>query len=115
VNRAARILEARGWTIVGREITVRTGSQRRLRIDIVAERNGKRVLIEVKYNTSTLSPNQRAGFRELREGGGTFVGGNARRAGLPEAFGPARVRTFTVPKNRGRGGRPPSRSGHPGL
>jgi hypothetical protein len=44
--------------------------------------------------TAALNPNQKAVDGQFEKGGGQFVGGNARQAGLPQSVGPTQVRVF---------------------
>ena len=60
---AARLLEARGWEVVGRRFLARRGE-----IDLVARAGERLVLVEVKTRTSTRdgSPAEVVGARKRR-------------------------------------------------
>lgn len=94
VQRSIAAAEARGETVVGREITMDT-SAGRVRPDIlVRDGQGNLKFIESKNGPSaSLTPNQSVGYPALRSEGGIPMGGNASRAGLTpgEPIGPIQV------------------------
>jgi RHS repeat-associated protein len=94
VERSIAAAEARGETVLGKEITIDT-SAARTRIDLATRTaQGGLKLIECKNGPcADLTANQRAAFPELRTQGGVPRGANAARAGLKpdEPIGPTDV------------------------
>lgn len=94
VERSVAAAEARGETIVGREITVDTPVAR-TRIDLATKTSeGRLRFIECKNGPcADLTANQRAAFPEIRAQGGVPRGANAAKAGLKpgEPIGPTEV------------------------
>ncbi|WP_186812730.1 hypothetical protein, partial [Cellulomonas composti] len=94
VQRSIAAAEARGETVLGREITMDTTAGR-VRPDIlVRDAEGNLKFIESKNGPSaSLTPNQTVGYPILRSEGGIPRGGNASRAGLTpgEPIGPIPV------------------------
>ena len=85
--------EARGETVLGREVTLVTRSGRRTRVDLmVRDSNGKLKIIESKNGPhAELNPNQRAALEEIERYGARAVGKNAANAGLSNEIGPTSV------------------------
>jgi len=94
VERSVAAAEARGESIVGREITVDTPAAR-TRIDLATKTpEGRLRFIECKNGPcAELTANQRAAFPEIRSQGGVPRGANAAKAGLTpgEPIGPTEV------------------------
>ena len=94
VERSAAAAEARGETILGREITVDTAAAR-TRIDLATKTpSGNLKFIECKTGPCAgLTPNQRAALPEIQSKGGIPRGANAAKAGLKpgEPIGPTEV------------------------
>lgn len=94
VERSVAAAEARGETVIGREITVDTPVAR-TRIDLATKtREGSLKFIECKNGPcADLTPGQRAAFPEIRSQGGVPRGANAAKAGLKpgEPIGPTQV------------------------
>jgi RHS repeat-associated protein len=94
VERSVAAAQARGETIVGREITVDTPAGR-TRLDLAAKTpQGSLKFIECKNGPCAgLTPNQKAALPEIRNTGGVPRGKNAAKAGLKpgEAIGPTEV------------------------
>jgi len=75
-------LKSRGWKIKGEEVSVNTPIGRR-RIDILAKNPSKVwYAIEVKSGNAQRSKSQLAKDKYIAQGKGTFVGENARKAGV---------------------------------
>jgi RHS repeat-associated protein len=95
VEKSVKAAEARGETVLGREITIRT-SGGRFRSDLVTrDAQGKVRPGESKCGpTACLNPNQVKRFQEFEQSGGTPVGRNAAKAGLKpgQPIDPAKVR-----------------------
>jgi hypothetical protein len=83
VEKSVAAAEARGETIIGREITMDT-SAARTRIDLLSQdQEGNLKFIEAKNGPNAgLTPNQEAAYPLIREEGGVPAGANAARAGL---------------------------------
>jgi RHS repeat-associated protein len=94
VERSVAAAEARGETIIGREITLETPAAR-TRIDLATKTpEGRLRFIECKNGPcADLTTNQRAAFPEIRSQGGVPRGANAAKAGLKpgERIGPTEV------------------------
>jgi RHS repeat-associated protein len=94
VDQAARDLEARGYTVEGREVTFETTGGR-VKVDIIArDPDGNIVAVEVKTGvTAKMNPNQVSGYRALGSTGGIPRGANAAEANLPvdQPIGPIEV------------------------
>jgi hypothetical protein len=77
-------------------LIISTSFPGRARADFVyRDADGSLVVGEAKNgSTAALNPNQKSVYGELQKGGGQFVGGNAREAGLPQSVGPTQVRVF---------------------
>jgi RHS repeat-associated protein len=94
VLRATAEIEAEGGQVVATEVTMRN-SAGTARVDLVyKDADGTLKLGEAKNGpTAGLNPNQRAVYDAAAREGATFVGGNARVAGLT-SIGPTAVRLF---------------------
>jgi hypothetical protein len=94
VERSVLAAEARGETVIGREITMETSAGRTRPDLVVRDAQGNLKFIESKCGPSAcLTPNQRAGFPLIESSGGIPRGANAGLAGLPpgEPIGPTPV------------------------
>jgi len=94
-----RELEARGETVLGQEITLKT-PQGKTRVDMVIRNTGGNLeVVEVKNGISSkLTPQQQATFPLIRQSGTEPVGAQAASAGLPvgRQMGPTPVRIIRV-------------------
>jgi RHS repeat-associated protein len=94
VKQVADSLTARGYTVVGSEVSFETNGGT-VKADLVAlDANGNIVVVEVKTGpTARLNRNQVSAYRALRTNGGIPQGEKAAQAGLRvgEAIGPVEV------------------------
>ena len=95
VEKSIAAAEARGEVVIGREITIQTGSGVRTRIDLaVRDAQANLKFIESKNGPSArFQPNQRTGFPQIRTSGGIPKGARANEAGLTagQPIGPTPV------------------------
>ncbi len=101
VAQSVAAAEARGETVLGREITMQTAGGR-TRLDLlVRDAQGALKFIESKNGPSAgLNSNQAARIPELQQSGGIPRGGNAAAAGLPPGtpVGPTPVQVDNWPQ-----------------
>jgi len=99
VDNVSELLREQGYTICGREISVKsevTGRHRRYDL-VIKDSDGTSIGIEVKFGSATRSPNQRNIDEELTTIGGlNTVGQNARDAGVSRIDS---VRLYRVSSN----------------
>ena len=94
-ERAIAEVEAEGGQVLGKEITVENSAGRARADFVYKDAQGNLVVGEAKNGpTAAVNPNQQAVYSQFEKGGGNFVGGNARSAGLPSSVGPTPVRVF---------------------
>ncbi len=77
-------LRSKGYTVLGRQITISTSRGNRIVDFLALDPNGKRVAIEVKANGSTYTKAQILKDEELANAGGIFRGPNANALGLKD-------------------------------
>jgi RHS repeat-associated protein len=95
VARAEAEVAAEGGQVLGEEVTIQNSAGKARADFVYRDANGNLVVGEAKNGpTAALNPNQKAVDGQFEKGGGQFVGGNARQAGLPQSVGPTQVRVF---------------------
>jgi RHS repeat-associated protein len=93
VQRLIQDLLSKGYVIRGTEISMTAANGVNVRLDVVAEKDGKLSLYDAKNGPNAkFTKAQKPGYESIESSGGKFYGPNAEKAGLGgKTVGPTRV------------------------